>query len=296
MLAAQGSPSSPSSLVKFSLYHSAGRVIFTRLLAALGRVQRRLIMRFSGDGQLLISQVPDVVNRVSHIWVAASTEVFGFDELVMAPAGTTVTVEMQTRPLVSLLNATSAVECLSFELVHAGLMMISSTAGGMFSFAETSYQLPAAIIPEGVAASYFQEPLIPQPAISFHLPAPLNLSERLAKMVRHAKRVTLAANHRRRFLCTVLGDGIRTELANAEATVMPSSASVLDEHRLFEVELRAEEAAKVIACAAEAAQSAVMCAVIPEQCLVLSTRIPSPCGPDRPAGSLTLILGAYAPD
>lgn len=295
MLAAQGSSSNPSSLVKFSLYHSAGRVIFTRLLHALAKVQRKLIIRFASDGQVLMSQVPDVINRVNHIWVAATTEILGFDELIISPTpGSSVTVEMQTRPLLSLLNATSAVECLDFELMPTGLLMISSNSNGMFSFAETSYQLPAAIIPEGVAASYFQEPLIPQPAISFHLPAPINLSERLTKMVKHAKRVTLAANHRKRFVCTVLGDGIRTEHVNTEATVMPNA--VADEHRLFEVELRAEEAAKVIACAAEAAQSPVMCAVIPEQCLVLSTRIPSPCGPDRPAGSLTLILGAFAPD
>lgn len=304
MLASPRPPPDNGAHLRFCMYQTAGRATFTRtahaatphaavgFLVALAKMQKKILAKFHQDGRIEMVQPPDVANKIGHLWITANCEVFGLDDYALNMPS--LILELPVRPLMAVFRSSETMETLTVEFVDQGRLLVS--AGSEYvTFTSTVHEIPVARLPAAQADLYFREPLIARPAITFFVPAIQTLHDKLARLMKYSSAVSVAANHDGRFACAVPGTQIQADLGVSGLQLITAGEHVDDPLELNEIQVSLESLVRVLGCTT-AMQGQVACAIVPKETLIVSTKIPNPCGPDRPSGSITMILAAYDPN
>lgn len=222
-------------------------------------------------------------------------EVFGFDDFQLN--GPALILEFQVRPLHAIMKACESVDELQFNFTDRGSSpkFIISSGDGMFTFANTTHELPVVMHQAEHMESAFREPLISRPAVTFSVPSIVLVHDKLARLAKYSSSLSLAANHNGRLVFQVSSMLIRTEFAFTEVQVIRAGEQVKDPLELQEITLQMDSLVRVLGCTG-AMLGQVLCAVVPNESIIFSCKIPNPCGHDRPAGTMTLILAAHTPN
>lgn len=263
----------------------------------MAKVQKKMLTRFLPNGILEIVQQPDVSNRIAHIWIQSNREVFGFDEYTLNKDS--LVLEIPVRSLLSVMRASEGMEDLKFEFRHSQTadekpFLTVSSGNEFISFTSTVHQIPVIHLPSSQAESFFREPLISTPSITFSVPAMTSLHGKLSRLAKQSSCASLAANHQGRFVCSVTGTNLQAELVFQNLQIVNTGIAIRDPLELIDVDLSLESLVRVLGCLT-ALQGQAISAIVPKESIIFSTKIANPCGPDRPSGSITLILAAFEP-
>lgn len=206
-------------------------------------------------------------------------------------------LEVPVRSLLAILQSCEGVDSLQVAYEdptgrqHPKLIISSSCE--YFTFTSVMHEVPVDKLSASQSDSYFREPLIAKPSITFSFPSVSVVHDKLLRLVKHADSVSLAVNLQGRLLVGCTGTMLRTEFTFSSVPVI--SAEVSDPLELQPIPVSIDSFVKVLKCLG-ILQTVVVSAVAPDESLILSTKLPNPCGHDRPAGSITLIIGAFDPN
>lgn len=156
------------------------------------------------------------------------------------------------------------------------------------------HELPVNPLSPQALDSYFREPLIPNPSITFTLPQATSLHEKVGRLSRHAGAASMAANYSGRLLIEATGSLLQAQVAFTGVQCIKPHSPPNDVYELICINLSLSSLTRVLACFS-ALQTPVLAAIASGESVILSTKIPNPCGPDRPSGSFSIILAAYEP-
>ncbi len=218
---------------------------------------------------------------------------FGFDEYRCGGEG--IVLEIPLRQLSSILRASENQDRLNFEAVEGkdgrSCKLVISTEADFFSSASTVHELTLTRVDLLSAESYFREPLIARPKISFMVPSLALLSAKLGRLERYSSSITIAASHEGRLSWTVSSPQFNGQI-EMESVQIVDKEPVVDRPEVLSIQIALESLGKVLACAT-VLQGHLLAAIVPNETIIFSSKIPNPCGHDRPSGSISIILAAY---